>query len=128
MHNRFAGLYGNLNIVLLSAANLRSSVQLFGGHSCIVGLLNLLTIFYPDNIQVLTDVFVIKILQDLKSTQDHDGIWSEGQTVRATQARRVRRWKKCRNSYLCLIQRPHSLQVFGMIEVLSFQKSFVSLI
>ena len=101
-------------------------MQLFGGHSCIVGLLNLLTIFYPDNIQVLTDVFVIKILQDLKSTQDHDGIWSQGQTVRATQARRVRRWKKCRNSYLRLIQRPHSLQLFGMIKVLLFQKSFVS--
>ena len=128
MHNRFAGLYGNLNIVLLSAANLRKLCAAFRRTFLYCWVVNLLTIFYPDNIQVLTDVFVIKILQDLKSTQDHNGIWSQGQTVRATQARRVRRWKKCRNSYLRLIQRPHSLQLFGMIKVLLFQKSFVSLI
>lgn len=70
---------------------------------------NLLTIFYPSDIEILADIFVIKALQMLKSAQDDDGIWREWKAICTALAGRMSRRKERRNSYLCLIKSSHSL-------------------
>ena len=67
----------------------------------------LLTMFDPDDIKILTDVLVIKILQALKSPHDHDGIWSEWKTICTALICRMRARKERRDSYLRLTQGTH---------------------
>ena len=76
----------------------------------------LLTVFDSDDIKILTDVVVVKILQALKSSHDHNGIRCERKAISSALICRMRRRKKRQNSNLRLVKGSHFVHIFREIK------------